>query len=172
MLLLGAPLMVFFFFPGFAIARISSPDCSLTWKWVCMLSIPHCMSWPLPGLMGFFVQSFNSLGQNACTVAAFMMSTCNAGCEFDRLISFGFILYCVVYFLISFVAFTVDPLQPGYSYPGPNGTDNSDLCKCSTVGYSLISACAGCQGEHWIRYDSRRGPLFNLIFPMLMCHGH
>ena len=27
------------------------------------------------------VQTFNSLGQNACTVAAFMMSTCSGGCE-------------------------------------------------------------------------------------------
>jgi hypothetical protein len=28
-----------------------------------------------------FVQSFNSLGQNACTVAAYMMSTCHGGCK-------------------------------------------------------------------------------------------
>ena len=48
---------------------------------------------------GFYVQSSNSLGQSACTVAAFMMSTCNAGCEFVR-----FVLCFVgdTYFLISF----------------------------------------------------------------------
>ncbi|KAI0270215.1 hypothetical protein BGY98DRAFT_1190076 [Russula aff. rugulosa BPL654] len=107
MSLLAGLLAVSFFFPGFVIATISAPDCSLTWEW-----------------------SFNSLGQNACMVAALMMSTCDAG------------------------SFAVGPLQPGESYPGPSGTDNSNLCKCSTVGYSLISACTGCQGERWIRYWS------------------
>ena len=28
-----------------------------------------------------FVQSFNSLGQDPCTIAAYMLSTCNGGCE-------------------------------------------------------------------------------------------
>jgi hypothetical protein len=36
---------------------------------------------PLHDLMVFCVKSFNSLGQNACTVAANMMATCNGGCE-------------------------------------------------------------------------------------------
>ncbi|KAN0118968.1 hypothetical protein V8E52_004740 [Russula decolorans] len=106
MLFLAALPVVSFFFPGFAIAVISAPDCRSTWEW-----------------------SFNSLGQSACMVAAFMMSTCNAG------------------------SFTVDPLPQGHSYPGPGGTDDSNLCKCSTVGYSLLSACAGCQGEHWISWS-------------------
>ena len=52
-----------------------------------------------------------------------------------------------------YVVFTIDPLPPGYSYIGPSGADDSDLCKCSTVGYSLISACGGCQGQSWITYD-------------------
>jgi hypothetical protein len=38
-------------------------------------------------------------------------------------------------------------LEPGYSYTGPSGDDNGNLCKCSTVMYSLISACDACQGE-------------------------
>ena len=29
----------------------------------------------------YCAQSYNSLGQNACTVAAYLMSTCNGGCE-------------------------------------------------------------------------------------------
>src|ERR1700733_10350289 len=37
--------------------------------------------WPLPDLMDFGVQSFNSLGQNPCAVAAYMMSTCSQGCK-------------------------------------------------------------------------------------------
>ncbi|KAI0246210.1 hypothetical protein BJV78DRAFT_1256871, partial [Lactifluus subvellereus] len=42
---------------GIAVAQIYAPDCSLTWQW-----------------------TFNSLGQNACTVAAYLMATCNGGC--------------------------------------------------------------------------------------------
>ncbi|KAI0290704.1 hypothetical protein BC826DRAFT_1025820 [Russula brevipes] len=94
------------FFSGFAAAQVVAPDCSLSWKW-----------------------SFNSLGQNACTVAAYLMSTCNGG------------------------SFTIDSLQPGYSYTGPSGIDNSNLCKCSTIAYSLISACDACQSETWITWS-------------------
>ncbi|KAH9984241.1 hypothetical protein BJV77DRAFT_202520 [Russula vinacea] len=66
--------------------------------------------------------SFNSLNQDPCRVAATMLGTCNGG------------------------SFTILPLQPGFSYFGPSGVDDSNLCKCSTVGYSLLTACGGCQG--------------------------
>jgi hypothetical protein len=46
----------------------------------------------------------------------------------------------------------MDPLQPGFSYLGPTGTDDADLCKCNTVVYNLLSACDGCQGQTWITY--------------------
>jgi hypothetical protein len=49
----AAPLVSFFFFSSFAIAGIYAPDCSTTWKWVCMLSFPHHTPWPLPDLMAF-----------------------------------------------------------------------------------------------------------------------
>ncbi|KAH9169670.1 hypothetical protein EDB89DRAFT_1449003 [Lactarius sanguifluus] len=90
----------------FAAAQINAPDCSLSWKW-----------------------TFNTLGQNACTVGAYMMATCNGG------------------------AFTIDALQPGYSYTGPSGIDNANLCKCNTVTYNLISACDACQGATWITWS-------------------
>ncbi|KAH9021562.1 hypothetical protein EDB85DRAFT_2152277 [Lactarius pseudohatsudake] len=89
-----------------AVAQINAPDCSLSWKW-----------------------TFNSLGQNACTVAAYMMATCNGG------------------------AFTINALQPGYSYTGPSGVDNANLCKCNTVTYNLISACDACQSATWITWS-------------------
>ncbi|KAH9988660.1 hypothetical protein BJV77DRAFT_1069924 [Russula vinacea] len=68
-------LLSLFFFSGFATAGIYAPDCSLsTWQW-----------------------TFNSLGQNACTVAAYMLSTCSGG------------------------SFTVNALPgPNYAYSGPN----------------------------------------------------
>src|SRR5258708_1061849 len=82
-LLAAAPLVSLFFFSGFANAGAVAPPCTLTgWEWVCMLSFlngflgPYLTRWHF-----IFVQSYNSLNQNACAVAAFMMATCNAGSE-------------------------------------------------------------------------------------------
>ena len=80
MSLLAAPVVSLLFFSAFGSAAISSPDCSTSWEWVRM-SFLECIVLRLPDLMTFGVQSFNSLGQNACTVAAYMMSTCNGGCK-------------------------------------------------------------------------------------------
>jgi hypothetical protein len=54
--------------------------------------------------------------------------------------------------LISFPAFSIKALAPGYHYTGPSDYDDSDLCKCNTVTYSLLSACVACQEEEWISY--------------------
>ena len=53
--------------------------------------------------------------------------------------------------LLACAAFNVPTLQSGYSYNGPSGIDDGDLCKCNTVLYNLISACDACQGEPWIK---------------------
>ena len=69
---------------------------------------------------------------------------------------------CMQFLLIRlFAAFTINALRPGYSYTGPSGVDNSNLCKCNTVTYSLISACDACQGEAWTTYDFHRRSLLN-----------
>jgi hypothetical protein len=73
--------MAIVFFFGFAAAEISAANCSSTWKWVCILSPPHCVLWPLLDLIDFIVQSFNSLGQDPCLMAAYMYSTCAGGSE-------------------------------------------------------------------------------------------
>ncbi|KAI0297405.1 hypothetical protein BC826DRAFT_1001659 [Russula brevipes] len=72
--------------------------------------------------------TYNSRNQNPCTVAAYLGGTCNQN------------------------SFTINSLLPGYSYTGPSGVDNGNLCKCSTVMYSLISACDACQGQDWITW--------------------
>ncbi|KAH9952298.1 hypothetical protein BGW80DRAFT_1260935 [Lactifluus volemus] len=70
--------------------------------------------------------SFNSLGQNPCIVAAYLQGACDNG------------------------VYTIPKLNPGDSYTGPSGpADASDLCKCNTVVYSLMSACDACQGARW-----------------------
>ncbi|KAF8463025.1 hypothetical protein DFH94DRAFT_481949 [Russula ochroleuca] len=81
-----------------------------------------------PNCYSEWAWSFNSLGQNPCLVAATMLGTCNGG------------------------SFTVFPLQAGGSYLDPSG-DDSNLCKCNTVAYSLLSACEGCQGGDWITWS-------------------
>src|SRR5258707_2461387 len=80
-LLATAPLVSLFFFSGFAIAAVQFPACSsTTWQWLCSYQFhitflgPYLTRWHF-----VFVQTYNSLNQNACGVAAFMMSTCNAG---------------------------------------------------------------------------------------------
>ncbi|KAH9026641.1 hypothetical protein EDB84DRAFT_335745 [Lactarius hengduanensis] len=99
--------LVFLAASDLVLAQIRAPDCSASWKW-----------------------SFNSLGQNMCTIAAFLMSTCNGG------------------------AFTINALQPGYSYMGPSSdVDDANPCKCNTVTYNLISACDACQGSVWTTWS-------------------
>ncbi|KAI0293058.1 hypothetical protein BC826DRAFT_397276 [Russula brevipes] len=46
--------------------------------------------------------------------------------------------------------FTIPRLDPGNRYTGPS---ESDMCRCNSVFYSLISACAGCQKSPWIPYN-------------------
>ena len=47
------------------------------------------------------------------------------------------------------VAWSIGPLSPGWYYLGPNDYTRTDLCLCNSVMYSLISACAACQGGIW-----------------------
>lgn len=46
-----------------------------------------------------------------------------------------------------------DLVSNDYSYVGPTiPSDASNLCKCNTVVYSLMSACGACQGAVWFSY--------------------
>lgn len=45
----------------------------------------------------------------------------------------------------------VEPLGP----PANNvyiNAHSDEICECSTVTYSLFSACAACQGHGWVKY--------------------
>jgi len=69
----------------------------------------------------------NSRGQNPCVVAAYMQGVCTGG------------------------AFTVSPLPLDTHYTGPTAA-LANPCQCSTVTYSLVSACGLCQErqiENW-----------------------
>jgi hypothetical protein len=158
MSLLTASMAIVFFF-GFAEAGISAPSCSSTWKWVCILSSPQCVLWPLLDLMDFSSSHSILLAK----IHVRLHRTC-----FQHVMGvvsrFLVILSCIdePYRLISFSAYTLGPLPQGYHYAGPRkGFDDRNLCECSTVGYSLISACGGCQGRIWETYDPHRFPHLN-----------
>ncbi|KAH9973128.1 hypothetical protein BGW80DRAFT_286726 [Lactifluus volemus] len=71
--------------------------------------------------------TFNSIDQNSCTVAAYLQATCNGG------------------------TYNIPALPQGSSYAGP-AAGTSNACKCSSVVYSLLSACDACQGEPWLTW--------------------
>jgi len=72
--------------------------------------------------------SYNSLGQNPCAVAAYLVSPCNDG------------------------TFNLSAISSGWVYVGPTSLVE-DVCLCNTVVYSLYSACAACQGAGWISWS-------------------
>jgi hypothetical protein len=64
-------------------------------------------------------------------------------------------------------------LSAGDSYVGPTGSnDSSDLCKCNTVVYSLMSACDACQFDDAVWFPYVFLP-FNLAsFAFISLHVH
>jgi hypothetical protein len=107
----------------------------------------HALLWPSSDLI-HCAQAFNSLGQSPCDVTAYMMSTCNRESELFSLFASPALWSHLI------AEYKLGPLSPGYVYSGPGRPDHSDtanLCLCSTVGYSLFSACGACQGRDWMK---------------------
>ncbi|KAG1827173.1 uncharacterized protein BJ212DRAFT_1294516 [Suillus subaureus] len=67
----------------------------------------------------------NSLQQSPCVVASYLESVCWGG------------------------DFTVSSLPPGTHYAAPTVAD-ANKCECSTVTYSLVSACGACQNATFL----------------------
>ncbi|KAF8212031.1 hypothetical protein K438DRAFT_1223784 [Mycena galopus ATCC 62051] len=70
----------------------------------------------------------NDYQQNPCQVAAYLGGVCEPKSKF-----------------------VVAALRPGENYPGPS-LQQSNACRCSSVLYSLLSACATCQSAKYLRY--------------------
>ncbi|KAH9980992.1 hypothetical protein BGW80DRAFT_1441597 [Lactifluus volemus] len=102
----------------------------LTFSSILLITSSACAQITAPNCTGTaFPWMSNSLGQSPCLVAAYLAAVCNNG------------------------AFDIPPLFPGNSYRGPDGQDETDLCKCNTVVFNLISACDACQGSPWTTYS-------------------
>ncbi|KAJ6502357.1 hypothetical protein C8R45DRAFT_976369 [Mycena sanguinolenta] len=72
----------------------------------------------------------NNYQQNPCQVAAYLGGVCEAKSEF-----------------------VIVPLGPGQYYPGPS-LEQSNPCRCSSVLYSLLSACAVCQSRDFLSWST------------------
>ena len=160
MSLLAILLTSLFFFSGFAVAGISAPGCLASLEWVCILSHPLCILVPLSDDSDLLaprsdIQQFWPRSVRGRSVPAVDMrrglSVLLLTLPVLRTLSVHEICR-----LIPFSAATLLPLPAGYSYGGPSGPDDADLCECNTVVYSLISACDACQGEKWFTYDCHR----------------
>jgi len=102
--------------------------------------------------LGMWQWTFNSLNQNACAVAAYLQATCSGG------------------------SWEIDPVFPGVVYTGPDTSDPRAiaLCKCSTVKYSLLSACSACQigtWGTWSQYSTNCTQILPSTFPNPVPNG-
>lgn len=86
---------------------------------------------------------FTSIDQSPCDVAAELAAVCVGGRAFSLAIPL------VLFELTPNIEFDLEPLDVGYVYLGPT-VSNANDCRCSTVYYSLLSACAYCQGRNYL----------------------
>ncbi|KII88418.1 hypothetical protein PLICRDRAFT_41576 [Plicaturopsis crispa FD-325 SS-3] len=87
--------------------------------------------------------AYNSRQQSPCLVAAYLVGQCNGG------------------------TFNIDPLAVGTHYTGPTAADVTP-CQCSTVTYSLISACGACQNrtvETWSAWKTNCSTVYITALP-------
>ncbi|KAF9527005.1 hypothetical protein CPB83DRAFT_856970 [Crepidotus variabilis] len=92
---------------------------------------------------------FNSLNQNPCLVAAYLESACGQSTM-------------------------VSSIDEGFHYLPPNATE-ANACRCNTVLYSMISACAVCQGRlfgTWTEWKKNCATIYEGVFPMLNTLSH
>ncbi|KAJ7273317.1 hypothetical protein C8J57DRAFT_1506841 [Mycena rebaudengoi] len=84
----------------------------------------------------------NSLGQSPCSVAAFLGSVCHT-------------------------AFVVPALPNSTNLYAPPSVNEVNPCACSSVFYSLLQACAACQGATllpWSKFDANCVMVYSQIF--------
>ncbi|PIL35111.1 hypothetical protein GSI_02899 [Ganoderma sinense ZZ0214-1] len=90
----------------------------------------------------------NSKNQNPCLVSSFLFTPCSSPSD-----SFVF------------------PLTPGFHYNTPlNSTTSATPCRCNTVLFSTIAACATCQGGAddivpWFMYSQNCSSVFIQQYP-------
>ncbi|XP_006456981.1 hypothetical protein AGABI2DRAFT_122853 [Agaricus bisporus var. bisporus H97] len=93
--------------------------------------------------------AFNSAGSSPCQVVAALGGACTPGSS----------------------EWTIAPLPLGQVYVP---SVSPDACQCSTVTYSMLSACAACQGEKWLdfnQYSENCTSVSLSVFPVALPAG-
>jgi len=88
--------------------------------------LPAAAQLSYPTCLTSWSWSFNSLGQSPCAVAAQLAGVCYNG------------------------VYSIPSLPPDEYYDN----DPPDMCTCSTVIYSLASACGACQNTTWFSWNA------------------
>ncbi|KAJ4487761.1 hypothetical protein J3R30DRAFT_3430893 [Lentinula aciculospora] len=89
-----------------------------------------------------FDWSYNSLSQDPCTVATYLGAVCNNG------------------------QYTIPAINSTEFYSGPTSATQNE-CRCSSVFYSLLMACAQCQGASittWTSYNQNCSTIYAGVF--------
>jgi hypothetical protein len=105
----------------------------------------------IPTCMSGFQWAFNSLNQSPCQIASFLGSAC----------------------LVAGTNFPIPSLSSLQFYSGPQIGHTTD-CQCSSVYYSVLSACALCQGASespWTAYNKNCTTPFLTVFPTAIPSG-
>ena len=135
--------LVFLVASDLVVAQITAPNCSDSWKWVCLRLCGQLVmgrrwsSSRITLLIKIRVRS----GHISCRTVAEAVST----------LSFLLRSMCSQ----TPLAYNLSPLQQGDPYPpaGPTTCNEvPDPCMCNNVVYNLLSACDGCQGQKWAAY--------------------
>ncbi|TEB30503.1 hypothetical protein FA13DRAFT_1733820 [Coprinellus micaceus] len=96
--------------------------------------------------------TYNSLNQSPCVVGSALGSVCHASGQFS-----------------------IPPLPPRAHYVGPWARPTEATpCRCSTVFYSLLSACAYCQASDfigWSDYSANCTTVYSGVFPRAIPRG-
>ena len=88
---------------------------------------------------------FNSKNQNPCLVSSWLFTPCSSPSGASQVTRRAAQNShpASLWYLDSFVF----PLTPGFHYNTPlNSSDSATPCRCNTVLFSTIAACATCQG--------------------------
>ncbi|KAL0959081.1 hypothetical protein HGRIS_014379 [Hohenbuehelia grisea] len=96
---------------------------------VCNLEVALAQSTSHAQCDAGFDWMFNSRQQSPCAMAEALGGVCTGG------------------------GFTLPPLETDEMYVGPYKSTQT-VCRCSSVFYSLASACAACQSESWIKWSA------------------
>ena len=137
----AAAFVVFGLLPAYVAGQLMSTDakCLSGYEWVCFIL-------QITDFVTHFQQTFNTQNQSPCDVAASLAAVCapngRESCLFYTLHIISVNLHA---------EFDLVPLPPGYVYTGPP-REFATPCRCSSVYYSMLSACGYCQFRNFLEW--------------------